>query len=159
MSEDAKAVQRGRGGGARRIGFALLAAFVLLSPAPGQIFGAHTALLREWVMFSGVGVGIPRGDFLVAGEGREILRVSPLQALGLDAYPQIRHYSFDKRVLADADLARFAERLCGGLRPGERVSFEGVVGTRAGWRETRVEDVCGLAVDARTASVETGRAP
>lgn len=143
----------------RRAGFALLAAFVLLSPAPGQLLGAHTPLLREWVMFSGVGVGIPRGTFLVSGEGGEIARLSPLEALGLEAYPQIRHYAFDRRILADEDFPRFAQRLCEDARPGARIGFEGVVGTRAGWREARIEDVCGLAANARTASIGEGDAP
>lgn len=163
MSEDANAAASAgdEAGGLlrRRIGFALLATFVLLSPAPGQLFGAHTPLLREWVMFSGVGVGIPRGTFVVSGEGGEAARVSPLEALGLEAYPQIRHYAFDRRILADEDFPRFAQRLCEEARPGARIGFEGVVGTRAGWREARIEDVCGIGANARTASVGEGSAP
>lgn len=147
-----------RGAAPRRLGFALLAAFVLLSPAPGQLFGAHTPLLREWVMFSGVGVGIPRGEFVVTGAGGEIARLSPLEALGIEAYPQIRHYSFDLRILADADFARFAQRLCAEAQADGRIRFEGFVGTRAGWREARIEDVCGLSANARPANVGEGGA-
>lgn len=163
MGEDTGTAQdanRGRRGFTpRRIGFALIAAFVLLSPAPGQLFGAHTPLLREWVMFSGVGVGIPRGQFVVSDENGESLRLSPLEALGLAAYPQIRHYTFEKRVLADEDFARFAQRLCAEAAPGARVGFDGAVGTRAGWRQARFDDVCRLGDTSRTASAGAGSAP
>src|SRR5690348_13731963 len=32
----------------RRVAFAALAIFILLGPAPGQLFGVHSVLLREW---------------------------------------------------------------------------------------------------------------
>lgn len=151
---DGNCAGEGRGAfrAARGAGFALLAAFILLSPAPGQLFGAHSPFLREWVMFSGVGVGIPRGDFIVARDGREVARRTPLEALGLAAYPQIRHYAFEERVVEDADLARFARALCEEAGEGGRVGFVGSVGTRQGWRPIEVEDVCRAAPPGRTAS-------
>ncbi len=128
----------------RRIGFAVIALFILLAPAAGQIFGVKHLLLREWVMYSGVGVGIPKGEFRIWRGGQPVATLSPLEALELTAYPPVIHYTFPHRILGDDDLPGFAAQLCARLEDhgGDRVSFEGVVGTRQGWRALRHEDLC-----------------
>ncbi|MGY6568362.1 MAG: hypothetical protein ACXIVE_05145 [Salinarimonas sp.] len=128
----------------RRLGFAVIALFILLAPAAGQIFGVHHLLLREWVMYSSVGVGIPKGEFEVWQGDRPVARLSPLEALGLMAYPSVIHYTFPHRILDEDGLTRFAAQLCARLDDygGDRVSFAGVVGTRQGWRAMRHDDLC-----------------
>ena len=128
----------------RRAGFVVCALFILLAPAAGQVFGVHHLLLREWVMYSDVGVGIPRGEFRIWRGDDPVATLSPLEALDLPAYPRVIHYTFAHRVLDDADFPAFAARLCAMLADhhGDRVSFEGAVGTRAGWRHVQHDDLC-----------------
>lgn len=149
MSADARGAEAGpRSGGLRaqlrRGGFVVCALFILLAPSAGQVFGVNHLLLREWVMYSDVGVGIPRGEFRIWRGDDPVATLSPLQALGLRAYPSVIHYTFDHRILDDADFPAFAARLCARLSDydGDRVSFEGVVGTPDGWRGAQHGDVC-----------------
>ncbi len=128
----------------RRVAFVAVAAFLLLGPAPGQLFGAHSFFLREWIMFAGVGVGIPKGVFTLHTADGAALPLTPTQVVGVTAYPQIRHYLFDKRVFEDADIKLFAGRVCDQAQEGERLSFEGFIGTRLGWRAVSVDDICAL---------------
>lgn len=137
----------GKSPGIRRAAFLAFAAFIILGPAPGQLFGLHSPLLREWVMFSGVGTGIPKGYFIVRDGEREVSRHTPLDAAGLGAYPAIKHYEFELRVHTVADLGRFAEALCDTLPHGQQMDFEGYIGTRNGWFAFPNADIC-AAVDA-----------
>lgn len=132
----------------RRYVFFTLAAFILLGPAPGQLFGKHSPWLREWVMYSGVGVGLPKGVFTVHDLSGPVSEYTPLQAAGLEQYPQIVHYFFDKRIFEDADLTRFAANTCEALLPGQHLSFDGVVGTRKGWVPMPVANLCAQTEDA-----------
>jgi len=143
---------------ARRIGFTAIALFILLAPAAGQIFGVHHLLLREWVMYSGVGVGIPKGEFRIWQGDQPLATLSPLEALDLPAYPRVIHYTFPHRILRDEDFPRFAARLCGALadHDADRVSFEGVIGTREGWRSARHHDLC-IPADHRVTEAELHR--
>ena len=126
----------------RRYAFVGLALLILLSPAPGQLFGQHSAWLREWVMYSGVGVGLPKGLFVVHDEAGIVAEYTPLAAAGLDRYPQIVHYYFPGRIAEPAHLARFATDLCAKIEEGQRISFTGDVGTRQGWMPMSSENVC-----------------
>jgi hypothetical protein len=126
----------------RRAGFWTLAGFILLTPAVWQVFGHHSIWLRPWVMYSGVGVGILDGTFVLRTPDGAPREMTPLEALGLERYPPIHHYAFDRRVGEDGRLDAFAGQLCETLPPGARLSFEGYVGTREGWRALSVEDVC-----------------
>ncbi|MEM9911770.1 MAG: hypothetical protein AAF922_13395 [Pseudomonadota bacterium] len=126
----------------RRSAFFLLMAFIFLGPAPGQLFGWHSSWLREWVMFSDVGVGIPDGTFTVAHADGTTETHSPLEAVGLESYPLIRHYLFEGRVFEASDLAKFATELCTQAELASSVSFKGKVGTRNGWQPMQAEDIC-----------------
>ena len=122
----------------RRAAFGILATFILLGPAPGQLFGLHSMLLREWVMFSGAGVGLLKGRFtLHRADGTVTL--TPLEAAGLSSYLEL---PIARRPYQAADLKTFAARICGDARPAERVSFEGSIGTFSGWSPLNVADVC-----------------
>ena len=138
---------RGEGDAVRRAAFVAVAAFILLGPAPGQLFGLHSPMLREWVMFSGVGTGIPKGHFIVREYDKEVSRHTPLDAAGLEAYPTFSHYQFEARIWSAADLGRFAAPLCGTLPPDHRLDFEGFVGTRNGWFAFPNADICAAAVE------------
>lgn len=141
-------------GNARRAAFVIIGAFLLLAPAPGQLLGLHNVLLREWIMFSGVGVGILKGEFTLQRADGEAATFTPLEMMGIEAYPQTRHYLFDYRVFVDSDLKRVAEGVCGRSIEGDRLSFSGHVGTRDGWRAIDVDDVCAL--DAEELSNDSG---
>ena len=69
----------------RRAAFATVAIFILLGPAPGQLFGVHSMLLREWQMFSAAGVGLAKGRFTLHRAGGAVT-MSPLEVLGLPSY-------------------------------------------------------------------------
>ena len=122
----------------RRAAFAAIATFILLGPAPGQLFGVHSMLLREWVMFSGAGVGLAKGRFtLHRADGAVIM--SPLEVVALPSYLAL---PLDRRIYEPADLKTFAARICDDARETVRLSFEGSVGTFTGWRPLTAHDVC-----------------
>lgn len=124
----------------RRAAFAGLAAFILLGPAPGQLFGLHTMALREWKMFAGAGVGLLQGRFtLHRADGT--VTMSPLEAAGLPSYLAL---PVDRRIAVPADLRVFAARVCDKLQGTERLSFAGSVGTHDGRQPLAVGDVCKL---------------
>jgi hypothetical protein len=122
----------------RRVAFAAIAVFILLGPAPGQLFGAHSMLLREWIMFSGAGVGLLKGSFTLHRIDA-VVTMSPLEVLALPSYLAL---PIDRRVYEPADLKTFAGRICNDTRETERLSFEGSVGTFSGWRTLTAEDIC-----------------
>jgi hypothetical protein len=142
----------------RRAVFGVLAAVILFGPAPGQLFGHHSPALREWKMYSGVGVGILRGSFTLREGERAIAAASPLEALGMQRYPRIRHYLFPNMVFAPEDLAPYAATLCAGAAPGQTVIFDGHVGTRQGWRALAADDLCALPAHAGAGAQEPPRA-
>jgi len=122
----------------RRTAFATIAIFILLGPAPGQLFGVHSMLLREWQMFSAAGVGLAKGRFTLHRAGGAVT-MSPLEVLGLPSYLAL---PLDRRIYEPADLKTFAARICGDARETARLSFEGSVATFAGWRALTAHDVC-----------------
>ena len=137
-STDAAARPQGLAPTSRRAVFAILAAFILLGPAPGHLFGVHTMLLREWVMFSGAGVGLLKGSFTLHRPDVAVT-LSPLEVAALPSYLAL---PIHQRVYAAADLRIFAARICGVTRETARLSFDGSVGTFAGWQALAVHDVC-----------------
>ena len=48
----------------------------------------------------------------------------------------------NRRIYEPADLRAFAARICNDARETARLSFEGSVGTFAGWRPLVAHDVC-----------------
>lgn len=122
----------------RRAAFAAIAAFILLGPAPGQLFGVHSMLLREWQMFSGAAVGLVKGRFTLHRAGGDVT-MSPLEVVALPSYLAL---PLDRRIYEPADLKAFAARICNDARETARLSFEGSVGTFTGWRPLAVHDVC-----------------
>ncbi len=118
--------------------FAAIAAFILIGPAPGHLFGIHSALLREWQMFSAAGVGLLKGTFTLH-RASGIVTMTPLEAAGLPSYLAL---PIDRRPYRAADLKLFAARVCGDTRETARLSFEGSIGTFSGWRALTVHDVC-----------------
>ena len=127
---------------ARHIAFGLFAVLIYLGPAPGQIFGSHSPWLREWVMFSGVGVGIPNGRFVVRHEDGAETMHTPLEAADIEQYPLILHYLFENRIFATEHFTHFAAPLCATAPETSSVRFEGAVGTRQGWQALKIENIC-----------------
>lgn len=119
-----------------------LSLFIVFGPAVGQVFGRHTLLLREWIMFSGSGVGVLKGSFTLRHADGTATSLTPLAVLGLTRYPSDPPDVFGRLVLADDDLRAYAAPLCDS-RAGT-LSFHGWVGTRQGWRPLAADDVCAL---------------
>jgi hypothetical protein len=119
--------------------FAAVAAFIVLGPAPGQLFGMHSTLLREWKMFSGAGVGLLKGQFTLHRADGPIT-MSPLEVAGLSSYLAL---PIDQRVYEPGNLKTFAARVCNDAHETARLSFEGSIGTFSGWQPLSVRDVCG----------------
>jgi len=122
----------------RRVAFAALAIFILLGPAPGQLFGVHSVLLREWLMFSGAGLGLLQGHFTLHGADGDVT-MSPLEVAALPSYLAL---PVEQRIFKPTDLKRFAARICDNGRQTARLSFEGSVGTFTGWQTLTARDVC-----------------
>lgn len=133
---------------ARRAVFCAFALFIALAPMFPHLFGLRSPLLRSWMMYADVGVGILKGSFRV-DTGESASEIQPLQVLGLERYPRLRHHLFKHRVREADDLAPLAATYCATLPAGARLSFDGAVGTRQGWRPLKVADICGRAHVAR----------
>jgi len=126
---------------ARRAAFCVVALFIVLAPMFPHLFDLRSPFLRSWKMYSDVGVGILKGAFRI-DDGVSRRDLSPLQVMGLERYPRLRHFLFEHRVRESGDVARLAEPFCATLAPGVRLSFDGAVGTRQGWRPLQVENIC-----------------
>ncbi len=126
----------------RRFAFYLLTLFIFIGPAPGQLFDKHSPWLREWIMFAGVGAGIPKGTFIVQHIDGTETEYTPLEAAGLDRYPIILHYRFEGRIFKTEHFGIFAQYLCTQTPQTSEVSFKGVVGTTEGWWPAHVSDIC-----------------
>ena len=132
-----------------------LGLFIALSPAAGPVFGVHSVFLREWIMFSGGGIGVLKGQFSVVEADGTRAVLTPLEVLGLNHYHSDPAFDFDPRVFEAADLRRFATQICDGqARPG-RLSFTGMIGTRQGWQPIEAGDVCALPLPALTGAEAT----
>jgi hypothetical protein len=122
----------------RRVAFAAIAIFILLGPAPGELFGLHSVALREWRMFAAAGVGLLKGTFtLHRADGA--VTMSPLEVASLPSYLAL---PIERRVDGSASLRAFAARICDNARETARLSFEGSIGMHEGWRPLSVPDVC-----------------
>ena len=117
-----------------------LGVFIVFGPAVGQVFGRHTLLFREWIMFSGSGVGVLKGSFTLRHADDTVTALTPLDVLGLTRYPSDPPDEFGWLVWSDDDLRAYAARLCDGH--AGTLSFHGWVGTRQGWRPLAMEDIC-----------------
>lgn len=126
----------------KRAAFALAASYIALSPALPQVFGWGAPFVRQWTMYSGVGEGLPKGVFTAHYEDGREEQFTPLQARGLDRYPDDFHYTFDARVLRRQDLARWVEDLCTRVPDLTRLSFEGRIGAADGWFVHSDPDLC-----------------
>jgi hypothetical protein len=125
---------------ARTIVFVLFAAHIWFGPYAVQILEIRNPLFRPWTMFSGIGVGILKGEFHAVGRNGSVRTLTPLQMLGLDRYPVMRSTQFPMRVIEPGDLRKFTASYCELHDP--KLSFTGFVGTRTGWRALSAADIC-----------------
>ncbi len=139
---------------ARTLVFTGLAGVVLFGPGLRQALDLHTPLLRQWTMFSGIGVGVLKGEFEVTDASGTTIRMRPLDVLELQRYPLVRSFLFDRLVSEPGDLRTFGARLCNDQTT--RVAFHGHTGTRQGWVPLDVDDICGLTVTTARVSTNAG---
>lgn len=121
-----------------------LSLFIMFGPAAGQIFGRHHGFLREWIMFSGSGIGVLKGRFTLHSAGGSDQTMTPLALMRLTTYPDAPPDEFGRLVFHAGDLRKVAAQVCNGRAAVSRLSFAGWVGTRQGWRSLAVDDVCAL---------------
>jgi hypothetical protein len=112
----------------------------VLGPFMAQVLGVRNGLVRPWTMFAAVGVGILSGEFQAVGHDGRVTRLSPLQVFGADRYPVMLSTQFSLRVEKPDDLRKFAEAYCATHRV--KLSYAGHVGSRQGWQELYVQDIC-----------------
>ncbi|MEM9988591.1 MAG: hypothetical protein AAF723_03650 [Pseudomonadota bacterium] len=128
----------------RMIALILLSGYILFSPAWPQVFQQHNIFIRPWVMFSGVGEGVLKGEFILTRANGAETRLTPLEVAGLTRYPvKSQHYRFDPRVRSPADIKIFAQKICSGLTAGDTLSYVGYVGYGRGWSTPQTLSICG----------------
>lgn len=117
----------------RRAAFGLLAAFILLAPAVQQVLGVYLPIFRPWVMYSGVGLGLLRGEVIVTrAEGRE--RLSPEAFLGVRHYPITMSIKAPHVIPDQAALTARMAAYCAAEGDVRSLSFDGKVSWLDGWR-------------------------
>lgn len=95
-------------------------------------------------MFSGSGIGVLKGRFVLHRAPGDDQEMTPLEMLGLRTYPDTSPDEFGRLVFDVGDLRRNAAPICDRRTDVSRLSFTGWVGTRQGWRRLAVEDVCAI---------------
>lgn len=125
---------------ARAAIFFAFAALILLGPLAVQVFGSKSRLFRQWTMFSAVGVGIPKGEFIAAAADGSVRRLTPLQVLGIDRYPVMLSFEYQTSANGDGGLRKFASDYC--VKHGGKLSFRGHIGSRQGWQAAAEDDLC-----------------
>ena len=123
--------------------FALAAGYLLLSPALPQLGGWGSPWIRQWTMFSGVGVGLPKGTFILEEADGTAIELPPLAVAGLSRYP-VRQpiYYYDGYVGSADDLALYADVTCRHLREGSRLRFSGTIAQKYDWLAVENALVC-----------------
>lgn len=117
----------------RRAAFSLLAAFILLAPAVQQVLGVYLPIFRPWVMYSGVGLGLLRGEVIVTrAEGTE--RLTPEAFLGLRYYPGTMSIKAPHVILNKAALSARMAAYCAAYGEVQSLAFDGEMSWLDGWR-------------------------
>jgi hypothetical protein len=102
----------------RTIAFWVAAAWILLSPAVIQVFGARTRLVQPWRMFAGRGGGICAARYFRGAEGERIDRYAlfgTTRATAPDAFRRITNLQQGQAM---------ARQICAKLGPGADVRLE-----------------------------------
>lgn len=124
----------------RTAAFALFALLVLFGPFGPQILQISYPLLRPWTMFSAVGVGILKGEFIATGRDGVERRLTPLQVLGLDHYPVGLSFEHPMVVESPDDVRKIAQGFC--ADNDVDLAFRGFVGGRQGWQTLEADALC-----------------
>ncbi|MEM7267814.1 MAG: hypothetical protein AAF401_01025 [Pseudomonadota bacterium] len=125
----------------RRAMYVALGCFILLAPAAPQIFGVNSVLFRPWIMYSLVGVGVMRGDF-VAETAAGGAKITPFQVMMRNRYPQDLSLNAGHVVLDERTLKRFTAPYCAQYQDVIALTFEGEVAFPDGWRALSAEARC-----------------
>jgi hypothetical protein len=102
----------------RALAFWILAAWMILSPAVVQVFGARTRLVQPWRMFSGRGDGICSARYYRGPDGDRIDRYALFGHTRATAPPAFR------RITTEAQARAMGRQTCGRLGPGADVRLE-----------------------------------
>ncbi len=122
-----------RPGGARATARVLVVAacllYIWLAPVPRQVFGRYVHGLRNWMMFSGVGLEVTEVRYwqVLPDGGERPLSRADLTAAGVKE-PRAGRFSDEEDALATA------RRLCRELGAGADVRFRLRKATRKGWQ-------------------------
>lgn len=125
----------------RRVVFGVLAAFILLAPAMQQVFHIYSPIFRPWVMYSGVGLGLLRGDFeITRADGQE--RLSPETFLNVRFYPSTMSIKDRHVVLDETALVARIGAYCEANPDVVSIAFDGEVSGLKGWRPISAAKAC-----------------
>lgn len=128
----------------KRAGIIAIGAFIAFAPALPHLFNTGHSYLRYWAMFTGVGAGLLKGDFTITHADGSTETATPLDILGLDAYPRTEHhYTFDRLVITETAIFEIAADFCATRVPeGARMDYSGEVGGIDGWVPYAADDIC-----------------
>jgi len=125
----------------RRAAFGVLAAFILLAPAVQQVLGVYLPVFRPWVMYSGVGLGLLRGEVIVTrADGME--RLTPEAFLGVRYYPSTMSTRDPHVILDQAALSARMAAYCAADSDVRSLSFDGQMSWLDGWRPISAAVAC-----------------
>lgn len=126
----------------RRLAFVIIAGFILIAPAMPQVFGITSVFFRPWTMFSGVGIGLLKGEFIETSPHGDVTRHSPQHVLGRERYSRAMTSPHPYLVLSEAHLTDVAAPFCETISRDTRLAFDGYRQTRNGWVRLTTENVC-----------------
>lgn len=113
--------------------FVLLAAFILFSPVPQQVFGASSPLLRGWTMYDGYGINICTMTLhLVSPEGKPE-QIDWLKILGFPHHPTAPLRL--RRITGPQQAFEIAAEVKSKLPSGSDLRMTARVSTLSGWME------------------------
>jgi hypothetical protein len=122
----------------RTAAFAVLAAWILLSPAWPQVFGGRSPLIRPWVMFASRGSGLVVPEFSQNRPGADPVVLDRYAILGFDDRREAP--AWVRRIQGRRGLARVVEALCRAAGADADLRVTARVATSRGWERLLVGD-------------------
>jgi hypothetical protein len=115
-----------------------IAAFMIAGPVAEQVFGAQSAWLRSWTMFSAIGMGVIDASFEIRKPDGALLPLDRFEMLGAPRDGKL------KRIESRDELASVIKRLCSAAGQGADIRVRARQATRSGWQiiHTDAENAC-----------------
>jgi hypothetical protein len=121
----------------RALVFVLLAVFMLVGPFFPQVLGKRAPFIRQWTMFSKVGLGLADVMFSVRQPDGTYVPVDHYALLGYDRWWEAPHSL--RRIKGVEGVEKTARRLCRRLGPHADLRARVRVAYRSGWHVELME--------------------